>query len=50
VPKVIWFSLIFELLFDEGKKAVKSMTPTPRSPQSAPIDEGYSRQCPRWRS
>jgi hypothetical protein len=32
VPKVIWFPSIFELLFDEGKKAVKSMSPKPKFP------------------
>jgi hypothetical protein len=32
VPKVIWFSPIFELLFDESKIIVKSITPTPKVP------------------
>jgi hypothetical protein len=29
-PKVIWFPLIFELLFDEREKVVEFMIPTPR--------------------
>jgi hypothetical protein len=32
VPKVIWFPSIFELLFDESKKSVESMTPMPKVP------------------
>jgi hypothetical protein len=32
VPKVIWFPSIFKLLFDEGKKVVESMIPTPKLP------------------
>jgi hypothetical protein len=27
VPMVIWFPSIFELLFDESKKVIESMTP-----------------------
>jgi hypothetical protein len=29
---VTWFPSIFELLFDEGEKAVESITPTPKIP------------------
>jgi hypothetical protein len=29
---VIWFPLIFELLLDEGEKAVEFMIPTPKLP------------------
>jgi hypothetical protein len=32
VPKEIWLLSIVELLRDEGKKAIKSMTPTPKLP------------------
>jgi hypothetical protein len=32
VLKAIWFPSIFELLFDEGEKAVKSMIPMPKVP------------------
>jgi hypothetical protein len=32
VPKVIWLLSIFELLFEEGEKAVESMTPMPKLP------------------
>jgi hypothetical protein len=31
-PKVIWFPSIFELLFDESKKVVESMSPMPKVP------------------
>jgi hypothetical protein len=29
---VIWFSSIFELLFDGGEKAIEFMIPTPKIP------------------
>jgi hypothetical protein len=32
VPKEIWFPSIVELLRDEGKKVVKSITLTPKVP------------------
>jgi hypothetical protein len=32
VPKLTWFLSIFELLFDEGEKAVKFRIPTPKVP------------------
>jgi hypothetical protein len=32
VPKVIWFPSIFELLLDEGEKAIKFMIPTLKFP------------------
>jgi hypothetical protein len=35
VPKAIWFLSIVELLCDEGKKTVESMTPTPEVPTVA---------------
>jgi hypothetical protein len=31
-PKAIWFPSIFELLFDEGEKAVEFMIPTLKIP------------------
>jgi hypothetical protein len=35
-PKEISFSMIFELLLDEGEKAVKFMIPTPKVPMVGP--------------
>jgi hypothetical protein len=32
VPKVIWFPKISELLFDESKKVIESMSPMPKVP------------------
>jgi hypothetical protein len=39
-----WFSLIPALLLAKSEKAVEFMILTPRSPWSAPIDEGLTRQ------
>jgi hypothetical protein len=37
---MIWFSSIFELLFERSKKPSNSWFRRPRSPRLAPIDEG----------